>query len=145
MWSNTRRDSGAYRWGAWRRLPKGLRRHDRRFRPGWARCRQQTMAPDAGRKAAFTRHAGIGADDSILADAGALNLHQPSLPSKLHHNPLHRRLLHCLARIQQGEVLAIEPALGQITIMRAVRVARLTRRIDGDRAIPMGTVDPHEK
>src|SRR6218665_3911254 len=74
MWSNTRRDSGAYRWGAWRRLPKGLRRHDRRFRPGWARCRQQTMAPDAGRKAAFTRHAGIGADDSILADAGALNL-----------------------------------------------------------------------
>src|SRR6218665_3252803 len=76
MWSNTRRDSGAYRWGAWRRLPKGLRRHDRRFRPGWARCRQQTMAPDAGRKAAFTRHAGIGADDSILADAGALNLQE---------------------------------------------------------------------
>src|SRR6218665_4103866 len=114
MWSNTRRDSGAYRWGAWRRLPKGLRRHDRRFRPGWARCRQQTMAPDAGRKAAFTRHAGIGADDSILADAGTQTLQQQSLRSRLQHIPLHSRLLHCLARIKQGEVLAIEPSIGKI-------------------------------
>src|SRR6218665_3373265 len=107
--------------------------------------RQKTMAPDAGRKAAFTRYAGIGASDAILADAGALNLHRPSLRSRLQHNPLHRRLLHRLARIQQGEVLAIEPSIGQITIMRTVRVARLTRRIDGDRAIPMANVHHHAK
>src|SRR6218665_58449 len=79
MWSNARRDSGAYRWGGWAPAPAGALaacpEDSVRVGTAQARRRQQTMAPDAGRKAAFPRRASV-ASPIICRSALAIEAHR---------------------------------------------------------------------
>src|SRR6218665_1861565 len=78
MWSNARRDSGAYGRGlgaGYRRGFGGMTEDSVRAGTAQARRRQQTMAPDAGRKAAFTRRASV-ASPIICRSALAIEAHR---------------------------------------------------------------------